>query len=183
MRTASSRQSGPWASTRRNLLARLRREDGGQSLVLVMMISILAMLMLTTATTALTGQIKPAQASVDSGEATAAAQAGIESFLSWVNTNCPPTDGFECPALATGITNKSGITDPLNQQGVVITGGDGVASVESYWWTVTFATSGLARVKSVGQVPTGKPNPQYLIKTLVADIDAMPSFNNFQYYT
>ncbi|HEX8080896.1 MAG TPA: hypothetical protein VF557_11840 [Jatrophihabitans sp.] len=183
MRTASSRPSGPWAATRGNLLARLRREDGGQSLVLVMMISILAMLMLTTATTALTGQIKPAQASVDSGEATAAAQAGIESFLSWVNTNCPPTDGFECPALATGITNKSGITDPLNEQGVVITGGDGVASVESYWWTVTFATSGLARVKSVGQVPTGKPNPKYLIKTLVADIDAMPSFNNFQYYT
>lgn len=181
MRTAPKRS--PWAANRRSPWARLRREDGGQSLVLVMMISILAMLMLTTATTALTGQVKPAKASVDAGAATAAAQAGLESFLSWVNTNCPPTDGFECPALATGITNKSGITDPLNQQGVLITGGDGVASVESYWWTVTFATSGLARVKSVGQVPTGKPNPRYLIKTLVADIDAMPSFNNFQYYT
>lgn len=183
MRTAPSRRRSPWAATRRSPWARLRREDGGQSLVLVMMISILAMLMLTTATTALTGQVKPAKASVDAGAATAAAQAGIENFLSWVNTNCPPTDGFECPALVTGKTNKSGITDPRNEQGVVITGGDGVASVESYWWTVTFATSGLARVKSVGQVPTGKPNPKYLIKTLVADIDAMPSFNNFQYYT
>ncbi|MEO6502339.1 MAG: hypothetical protein ABIQ09_10570 [Jatrophihabitantaceae bacterium] len=148
-----------------------------------MMISILAMLMLTTATTALTGQIKPAKASLDSGAAIAAAQAGLENFTSWVNTNCPPTDGFECPALVTGKTNKSGITDPRMQQGVVITGGDGVASVESYWWTVTFATSGLARVKSVGQVPTGKTSPKYLTKTLVADVDAMPSFNNFQYYT
>jgi hypothetical protein len=187
MRTRTPRRPrGPWATAQRGLLAKLselRREDSGQSLVLVMMISILSMLMLTTATTALTGQMKPAKASVDAGEAIAAAQAGIESFLSWVNTNCPPTDGFECAALTTGLTNKSGITDPLNQQGVVITGGDGVASVESYWWTVTFATSGLARVRSVGQVPTGKPNPKYLIKTLVADVDAMPSFTNFQYYT
>ncbi|HEY0167980.1 MAG TPA: hypothetical protein VGB75_13145 [Jatrophihabitans sp.] len=182
MRRPPSRK-GPWAATRRGLLARLGREDAGQSLVLVMMISIMAMLMLATATTALTGQIKPARASVDAGEATAAAQAGIENFLSWVNTNCPPTDGFECALLATGITNKAGITNPRMQQGVPITGGDGVTSVESYWWTVTFATSGLARVKSVGQVPTGKPSPKYLTKTLVADVDAMPSFNNFQYYT
>jgi hypothetical protein len=148
-----------------------------------MMISVMAMLMLTTATTTLTGQIRPARTSVNAGEATAAAQAGIENFLSWVNTNCPPTDGFTCANLTTGKTNKSGITDPLNQQGVRITGGDGAQSVESYWWTVTFATSGLARVKSVGQVPTNKANPKYLIKTLVADVNAMPSFNNFQYYT
>ncbi|HEX8092640.1 pilus assembly PilX N-terminal domain-containing protein [Jatrophihabitans sp.] len=184
MRRAPSRHRSPWAAaSRRGLIARLRRDEAGQSLVLVMMISIMAMLMLSTATTALTGQIKPAKASVDSGEAIAAAQAGLENFLSWVNTNCPPTVGFECASLTTGITNKTGISDPLNQQGVPITGGDGVTSVESYWWTVTFATSGLARVRSVGQVPTGKPDPKYLIKVLVADVDAMPSFNNFQYYT
>jgi Tfp pilus assembly protein PilX len=183
MKNAPSRQRGPWAAARRGLIARLRRDEAGQSLVLVMMISILAMLMLTTATTALTGQIKPAKASVDAGEAIAAAQAGLENFLSWVNTNCPPTVGFECASLTAGITNKSGISDPLMEQGVPITGGDGVTSVESYWWTVTFATSGLARVRSVGQVPTGKSNPKYLIKVLVADVDAMPSFNNFQYYT
>ena len=184
MTRAPRRSRGPWAAAaRRGLLARLHREEAGQSLVLVMMISIMAMLMLTTATTALTGQIKPAKDSVDSGEATAAAQAGLENFLSWINTHCPPTDGFECASLTTGITNKTGITDPLNQQGVPIVGGDGVTSVESYWWTVTFATSGLARVKSVGQVPTGKPNPKYRIKTLIADVDASPSFNNFQYYT
>ncbi|MFL6162253.1 MAG: hypothetical protein ACJ74U_08490 [Jatrophihabitantaceae bacterium] len=151
--------------------------------MLVMMIGILATLMVTTATTALTTQIRPAKASVDSGEATAAAQAGLESFLSWVNTNCPPTSGFLCSALATGITNKSGITDPANQQGVVIQGADGVNSSESYWWTVTYAVSGFARVKSVGQIPTHKTSPKYLTKTLVADVDATPSFNNFQYYT
>jgi Tfp pilus assembly protein PilX len=176
------RHSSPWAA-RPGLLTRLRREEAGQSLVLVMMISVLVMLMITTATTALTGQIRPAKASVDSGEAVAAAQAGLENFLSWANTNCPPTDGFECAALTTGLTNKSGISDPLNQKGVAITGGDGTTSAESYWWTVTFATSGLARVKSVGQVPTGKTSPKYLIKVLVADVDATPNFNNFQYYT
>ncbi|MDQ1743184.1 MAG: hypothetical protein QOE23_1523 [Pseudonocardiales bacterium] len=182
MNKPPTRKHSPWAA-RAGLLARLRRHDDGQSLVLVMMVSILAMLMLTTATTTLTGQIRPAKDSVDSGEATAAAQAGLENFLSWVNTNCPPTTGFTCASLTTGITNKSGITDPLNQQGVKITGGDGATSVESYWWTVTFAASGLARVRSVGQVPTGKTNPKYRVKVLVADIDAMPSFNNFQYYT
>ena len=110
-------------------------------------------------------------------------QAGLESFLSWVNTNCPPTSGYLCSALATGVTNKSGITDPTNQKGVGITGGDGATSSESYWWTVTYAVSGFARVKSVGQVPTNKTNPKYLTKTLVADVNATPSFNNFQYYT
>jgi Tfp pilus assembly protein PilX len=165
------------------LFRRLRRDESGQSLVLVMMIGIMATLMMTTATTALTTQIRPARGSVDSGEATAAAQAGLENFLSWVNTNCPPTSGFLCSALKTGITNKSGITDPTNQQGVVIMGGNGLTSTESYWWTVTYAVSGFARVKSVGQVPTNKTNPKYLTKTLVADVDAMPSFNNFQYYT
>ncbi|HJQ03266.1 MAG TPA: hypothetical protein VJ851_16845, partial [Jatrophihabitans sp.] len=182
MRKPSNHRRGRWAS-RRSIFRRLRKDDSGQSLVLVTMIGVMATLMLTTATTALTTQIRPARASVDSGEATAAAQAGLDSFVSWVNTNCPPTSGFLCSALATGITNKSGITDPTNQQGVVITGGDGVASTESYWWTVTYAVSGFARVKSVGQVPTHKSSPKYLTKTLVADVDATPSFNNFQYYT
>jgi Tfp pilus assembly protein PilX len=182
MRKPANRRRSPWAS-RRSIFRRLRREESGQSLVLVTMIGVMATLMMTTATTALTTQIRPARASVDSGEATAAAQAGLESFLSWVNTNCPPTSGYLCSALATGITNKSGITDPANQKGVGITGGDGAASTESYWWTVTYAVSGFARVKSVGQVPTNKTSPKYLTKTLIADVNAIPSFNNFQYYT
>ena len=181
MRSSAARRRR-WSS-RRGIFTRLRKDESGQSLVLVMMIGIMATLMLTTATTALTTQIRPARNSVDSGEATAAAQAGLENFLSSVNTNCPPTSGFLCSWLTTGITNKSGVTDPANQQGAVITGGDGVASAESYWWTVTYAVSGFARVKSVGQVPTNKDSPKYLTKTLVADVDATPSFNNFQYYT
>lgn len=183
MSTATNRQRSPWAATRRGIFSRLHREEAGQSLILVMMISIMATLMVTTATTALTTQIRPAAASVSSGEATAAAQAGLESFLSWVNTNCPPNSGFLCAALTTGLTNKAGLTDPSNQRGVVIQGGDGVASTESYWWTVSYAAAGFARVKSVGQVPTNKTSPAYTTKTLVADVNATPSFNNFQYYT
>src|SRR6185503_54538 len=112
MRKPSNRRRGPWAA-RRSIFNRLRRDESGQSLVLVKMIGVMATLMLTTATTALTTQIRPARASVDSGEATAAAQAGLENFLSWVNTNCPPVSGFGCAALTTGLTNKSGLTDPL----------------------------------------------------------------------
>lgn len=163
---------------------RLRRDESGQSLVLVTMIGVLATLMVTTATTTLTAQIRPAKATVDAGEATAAAQAGLENFVSWVNTNCPPTEGFLCPSLVTGLTsNGMHLTDPANQKGVSIVGGDGAASAESFYWTVTYATSGLARVKSVGQVPTNRSSPKYLTRVLVADIDATPSFENFQYYT
>jgi Tfp pilus assembly protein PilX len=165
------------------MLARLRRDDRGQALILVMFISVLAILMLSTATTALVNQIKPAGATVDSGKATAAAQAGVENFISWVNTNCPPTDGFLCANLFTGITSKAGITDPTNQVGTVITGADGTGSSESFYWKVTYAASGFARVQSIGQVPTGKATPKYRTTTLVADINATPSFNNFQYYT
>ena len=180
MSTPWGRRLGPISRWRLRLL----RDESGQSLILVTMIGVLATLMVTTATTTLIAQIRPAKATVDAGEATAAAQAGLENFVSWVNTNCPPTEGFLCPSLVTGLTSGGlHLTDPANQQGVSIVGGDGVASVESYYWTVTYATNGLARVKSVGQVPTHQANPKYLTRVLIADIDATPSFENFQYYT
>lgn len=183
MRRATSMAKGPWASNRRPFLHRLRRDESGQALILVMFISVLSILMLTTATTALTSQIRPAAGSVDAGRAMAAAQAGVENFLSWVNTNCPPNAGYLCANLHAGVTNSPVVTDPTNQQGTVIAGADGAGTTESYYWTVVYAASGFARVRSVGQVPTGKSNPKYRTTTLVADINAVPSFNNFQYYT
>ena len=174
----------PWAPRRRPLLARLRREDDGSALLLVMFLGTVALMLLSTATVSLTSQIRPAKTSVDNGQAMAAAQAGVEDFLSWVNTNCPPNSGYLCPSLYTGVNSKPGITDPKNQQGTLITGAvGGTGTNQSFYWTVTYAASGIARVKSVGQVPTGTASPKYRTATLVADINAVPSFNNFQYYT
>jgi hypothetical protein len=148
------------------------------------MIGVLTMIAVCSAATAMLGGIRPARTSLDDGAAMAAAQAGIEDFLSWVNTNCPPTQGYACSSLVTGTNNKQGISDTANQQGVRVTGADGTtATNESFYWNVSYASSGFARLTSVGQIPTGLPSPKYRTKTLVADINAVPSFTNFQYYT
>jgi Tfp pilus assembly protein PilX len=164
-------------------LWRLRRDDDGQSLVFVLLIGVLTMLMLGTASTALISQIGPSTSSVDGGAANAAAEAGIEDFVAKVNTNCPPTDGYYCAWLGTGINSNSTVADPTNDAGTLVTGADGQGKRESFYWKVIYAVPGFARVQSTGQVPTGKANPKYRTKVLVADVDATPSFNNFQYYT
>jgi len=151
---------------------RMARDDSGQSLILVMMISILTMMLVATATTALTTQIRPAKASQDNNAALAAAEAGIEDFIAWVNQNCPPTSGFACAALT---TNKSASK--------TVTGADGSGTTQSFAWQVLYTVPGVARVKSTGKVPANAARTSYLTKTLVADVDATPSFNNFEYYT
>lgn len=166
-----------------NRLRALRRSDDGQSLIFVLLIGVLTMLMLGTASVALVSQIGPSGASVDSGAALAAAEAGIDDFVATVNRRCPPTDGFYCGWLTTGVTSDGSVADPTNDVGTLVAGSDGTGTRESFYWKVAFATSGFARVVSTGQVPTGKASPKYRTKTLVADVDATPSFNNFQYYT
>jgi hypothetical protein len=157
-------------------------DDEGMGLVFVLLITAFTMIMLGTASTALVSQIGPAGKSVDTGAALAAAEAGIEDFVATVNAQCPPTDGYICAWLATNPSSNA-ISDPKNQKGTAVTGADGTGTRESFYWTVTNSVSGQARVKSVGQVPTGSTNPKYRTRTLVADVTATPSFNNFEYYT
>jgi Tfp pilus assembly protein PilX len=164
-------------------LRRLRRDDTGSALVIVLMISILALVMVGTATSALISQVKPSKASLDDAAALAAAQAGLDDFLAWVNLNCPPVDGFSCAALTTGIKKPSSVTDPTRQQGTVVYGADGTGANESFYWTVIYASPGVARVKSVGQVPTTAAKTTFRTRTLIADLNATPNFTNFQYFT
>jgi Tfp pilus assembly protein PilX len=160
------------------------RADEGQSLIFVMMISALVMIMMGTVSTALLSQIKPAKASQDTASALAAAEAGIEDFVSWVNTHCPAATSYNCPALASGLSNPpTGVTNPTTQRGVRVTGADAGGATQSFYWTVKYAASGFARVMSVGQVPLSGATGTYRTKTLIADVNATPSFNNLQYFT
>ena len=159
------------------------RRDQGQSLIIVLLISLLTMIMVGSATTALTAQIKPSKLSQDEATSLAAAQAGLEDFIAWVNAHCPPTSGYYCASLVTGLNNKSGLTNPVTQRGVVAAGADGAGTRESFYWKVIYATSGFARVQSIGQVPVSGSTAPYRTTALVADINASPAFNNFQYFT
>ena len=144
---------------------RLRGErDEGAALIVVMMISTVLLIVLGAAGATLVSQIGPTGQSVDGGAAVAAAEAGIEDFVSTVNNNCSPVDGFGCPWLAT--KPSKGVT----------TVASGSTSNETYTWSVTATVDGWARVKSVGTSGTQT-------KSLVADIQATPSFNNFEYFT
>lgn len=184
---------------------RCRPDDEGFALVFVMLVVFLAMALMTTATAALITQLTPTAETIKNSNAIAAAEAGIEDFLAQVNAKCPQSDGFVCTWLDTtnNLSSNASVTDPLNQRGTcVITtataAGDCVNAGaaddprESYIWSVVPATastsnpraSGVARIKSVGQVPAppGSTN-KYVTATLVADIQATPSFTNFEYFT
>jgi hypothetical protein len=143
-------------------------DDEGVGLIFVMMIATVLLVVLGAAGATLVSQIRPTGQSVDDGAALAAAEAGIEEFVAAVNANCSPADGLGCPWLQAG---RSGGGFP-----------DTVATDETYTWTVaaTVPNSGWARVKSVGRVPF---DSGFRTKTLVADIQATPSFNNFEYFT
>lgn len=166
------------------LRRRLRacRGDEGMGLVFVMLIGTAIMILLGTAGATLINQIGPARDTTDNGAAMAAAEAGVEDFVATVNANCPPVDGsFYCTWLTTGRVSSS-ISDPTSQAGTTIPGADNTGTRGAFYWKVTLGISGFARVTSVGQVvsPSGAVTKT---RTLVADVNATPSFNNFEYFT
>ncbi|HZC74070.1 MAG TPA: hypothetical protein VE442_25515 [Jatrophihabitans sp.] len=151
------------------MIRRFARDDRGQSLIFVMFISVLTMLLIGTATTAVVTQIKPARISLDDAAAYAAAEAGIEDFVAWANdtSNCPA--GLTCPKMATVAPHTKTVTGA--------TGGGQTG--ESFTWSVLNpqeAPSGTVHIKSVGHAYAAA-------KTLIAAVGATPAFNNFEYYT
>lgn len=158
---------------RRNRLALLRASsDSGQSLVLVLMISVLTFLLVITATTGVVAQIQPARISLDDAAATSAAESGLEDFVSQVNLHCVVV--LQCSWLA-GMPSNSG----------TVQGTSSGSANESFQWQITSLDndSGKVRIKSVGKVPLHGTSAPYRTKTLVADIEGTPGFPDFQYYT
>lgn len=149
------------------------KNDDGFGILFVLFITVMIVIMLGTATTALISQIKPAAESVNLGLATAAAEAGIDDAVGWLNTNCGSPDGLTCD----GTTPAVGLT---------VTKTVGATSRESFTWKAVAFVAGKMRVSSTGNaLGPAVHNVQPVLKstTLVADITATPSFTNFQYYT
>jgi Tfp pilus assembly protein PilX len=164
------------------MIRRIRNREEGEALVLVMLISMLVLMLLATASVTLLNQYQPTSHSVATGQAYAAAEAGIEDFTTKINANCPDATSLSCSWLSTGLTSNPQVTDPKSQTGTVLTAADGSTSSQAFDWTVRYAASGFARVVSVGQAlgSAGKPT---MTKTLVADLGATPTFDDFEYFT
>jgi Tfp pilus assembly protein PilX len=172
-------------SARVRRVLRQARADEGQSLILVMMVSVLTLLLVIAATTALTAQIKPARASLDSGAALAAAESGIEDFIAQVNQNCVVVLG--CTWLAQNPTRSNPATpvNVLTAHGASVAGAIAGSPSEWFQWQIMSLdnSSGKLRLKSTGQVSMGAATGKYRTKVLIADITGTPGFPDFQYYT
>lgn len=150
-----------------------RRDDEGLGVIFVIFISLMVLIMLGTASAALVDQIKPAAESVNLGLATAAAEAGIDDAVGWLNTNCGSPDGLVCDTATPTV-------------GQTVSKTLGTSSHESFTWKVLAFVAGKMRVTSTGRAlgPAAHGvQPTLKSTTLVADITATPSFTNFQYYT
>ena len=163
------------------LRRRLAGQDEGSALIFVMLIAALVLILMGTASATLISNIRPTGESIQTGQALAAAEAGIEDFTAKINTNCSDTTSFQC-SWANGQTSNSSVTNPATQTGTPVTNADGSQTSEAFYWKVLFATSGFARVSSTGQSLAANGSPA-VTRTLVADVGATPSFNNFEYYT
>ena len=166
-------------------MIRLRRRiagrDEGSALIFVMLIAALVLILMGTASATLISNIRPTGESIQTGQALAAAEAGIENFTAQVNTNCSDTTSFQC-TWANGQTSNSTVTDPATQAGTAVPAADGSQTNEAFYWKVLYATSGFARVASTGQALDANGKPA-VTRTLVADVGATPSFNDFEYFT
>jgi Tfp pilus assembly protein PilX len=163
-------------------LGRLRGGDEGQALIFVMMISILVLIMLGTASATVLDNIRPTADSVENGQALAAAEAGLENFAAQVNANCSDMQSFACTWLTNGLSSNPTVTNTSTQAGTAVPAADGGSSNESFVWQVRSSAAGFARVVSVGQTLGNNGKPMST-KSLVADYGATPTFTDFEYFT
>lgn len=144
-----------------------RGEDDGFALVFVLLVTMLIMVGVGTMLTVVAGNILPAEHSQDSETALAAAQAGIEDYVGFLNAHCRTFDTTSCTSVS---------ADPVDG---TVGGADG-AGTATYERTVLNAASytddGFLRVQSTGHAASGT-------RTLVADLQAVPSFLRFAYYS
>jgi len=157
----------------RRRIAAARAEDEAERGSVLVYVLIVTMLV-TTAVTALvmttTQAITPTRDSVNRTAAYAAAQAGIQDALAYVNTQCP-TYGARCDsALSQSQTNQK-------TSGNVLAG-----SSESFSWKIgsSYVTDSAynryLRITSVGS-SNGRS------VALAADVDAVPNPLDYEYYT
>jgi len=112
------------------LRRRLAGQDEGSALIFVMLIAALVLILMGTASATLISNIRPTGESIQTGQALAAAEAGIEDFTAKINTNCSDTTSFQC-SWANGQTSNSSVTNPATQTGTPVTNADGSQTIEA----------------------------------------------------
>lgn len=139
--------------------------EDGFALIFVLMVTTIVMIGVASVLVVTAGNIIPAKNSQDGEAAYAAAQAGIEDYIGYLNTNCTTFNSSRC-------TNITGA--PVT---ATVKGTDN-AGTETYTRTVvnptTYLSDGFVRVTSTGKAGSGS-------RTLVADVSGVPNVLRFTY--
>jgi Tfp pilus assembly protein PilX len=153
----------------RRRLARLRGEDAGDdagfAMIFVLVITMLITIGVSSALVITASNVVPAKHSQDDVAALAAAQAGLDDYVAYLNANCATFNSQACPSI-----NGTSVSATVN--------GTDNAGTETYVRTVlnpsTYLTNGFLRVKSTGRSQSSS-------KTLVADLAGLPNVLRFAY--
>jgi hypothetical protein len=142
--------------------------EAGQSLVVVLFITMILMALVITATTATAAQVVPSRQAIDAAAALAAAQGGIDDFIAEVNAEC------ETPGSCAWIAgNPSRSATPLS---------GGRATVK---WTVrnaaTYIADGFVRIESTGTINAGDSDEEK--RTVIADVAGAANLLDYLFYT
>lgn len=141
------------------------RPDDGFMLIYVLLVTSMITVLVSTTLVASAGSVVPAQKAAYNQAADAAAQGGLQAFLSYADTNCSGVNS--AVSTCTLPSSDSGTT--------TIYSGGGYTS--TFRWTAVKGTS-YFRVTSTGTVSRGRITST---KTLVADIAGGTSGNTLDY--
>lgn len=158
-----------------------RGQDEGFSLVYVMLVTMVVMILVATSVAATVSVVRPSRATADKQAAMAAAQTGIDDFISRLNS----CDGYWKDAWVAQTTPTSTATrscpsvphNPALTGWSAITGADGVSKAEFRYRLIATPDNGGNRIRLES---TGRVNGEE--RTLTADL-SKAGFLKFIYYT
>jgi hypothetical protein len=164
--TGLGARAGGWARAAGDRHRRVRTgTDTGFGLILVLCITMMVMIGVTSVLVSTAGNVVPAKHSQDEQTALAAAQAGIEDYVAFLNKSCTVFNNATCSAID---------GQPVTAR---VVGADGKGTA-TFTRTVvnpsTAAHDGFVRLTSTGR-STG------VSRTLVADIQGQPNVLRFSY--
>lgn len=148
------------------LFARRRSDDGGQALVLVLLITGMVMVMAATSVSLTASNIRPANTSADTQAATAAAQGGVDEFGLALGACGVDYLIDDCPAI-------------YDTSERALVGADGLTRAKYVWdliMTPDSDTTDVVRVEVTGTV-------NGVSRSVVADYRPTPSFLDYLYFT
>ena len=175
-------------------LRRVRDEDDGFALVFVLFVITVITLAVTAQLVVTGNNIRPAKASQDAAQALAAAEAGIQAFVaaasaqavasgqaSATSNDCLP--GYSCSVADALPASTTSTACTSTSPGTQIAGAAG-SGASGYRLAIlnptSYGSDGFVRVRSAG---CAMYNSASANQVLVADVQTLPSPQQFGYYT